>query len=117
MHDDPDAFIAGIKDGSVNLADDAVFKALMDTFDVMKANNWMKDAPLSAVREDTEMYLALGEIAFKYGGNWDWSDIKEFDPDENLGMMPVPSALEGYNDKLVRRAAGSCEGFPELAGL
>ena len=101
MHDDPDAFIAGIKDGSVNLADDAVFNALMDTFDVMKANNWMKDAPLSAVREDTEMYLALGEIAFKYGGNWDWSDIKEFDPDENLGMMPVPSALEGYNDKLV----------------
>ena len=101
MHDDPDAFIAGIKDGSVKLADDAVFNALMDTFDVMKANNWMKDAPLSAVREDTEMYLALGEIAFKYGGNWDWSDIKEFDPDENLGMMPVPSALEGYNDKLV----------------
>ena len=84
-----------------SLADDAVFNALMDTFDVMKANNWMKDAPLSAVREDTEMYLALGEIAFKYGGNWDWSDIKEFDPDENLGMMPVPSALEGYNDKLV----------------
>ena len=101
MHDDPDAFIAGIKDGSVNLADDAVFNALMDTFDVMKANNWMKDAPLSAVREDTEMYLALGEIAFKYGGNWDWSDIKEFEPDANLGMMPVPSALEGYNDKLV----------------
>ena len=101
MHDDPDAFIAGIKDGSVKLADDAVFNALMDTFDVMKANNWMKDAPLSAVREDTEMYLALGEIAFKYGGNWDWSDIKEFEPDANLGMMPVPSALEGYNDKLV----------------
>ena len=101
MQPDPDAFIAGIKDGSVNLADDAVFNALMDTFDVMKANNWMKDAPLSAVREDTEMYLALGEIAFKYGGNWDWSDIKEFEPDANLGMMPVPSALEGYNDKLV----------------
>ena len=93
--------LAAHLDGSVKLADDAVFNALMDTFDVMKANNWMKDAPLSAVREDTEMYLALGEIAFKYGGNWDWSDIKEFEPDANLGMMPVPSALEGYNEKLV----------------
>ena len=58
MHDDPDAFIAGIKDGSVKLAEDPVFNAMMDTFDVFKANNWMKQAPLSAVREDTEMNLA-----------------------------------------------------------
>ena len=101
MQPDPDAFIAGIKDGSVKLAEDPVFNAMMDSFDVMKANNWMKQAPLSAVREDTEMMLAIGEIAFKYGGNWDWSDIKEFDPDENLGMMPVPSVLEGSNEKLV----------------
>ena len=101
MHDDPDAFIAGIKDGSVKLAEDNVFNALMDTFDVLKANNWMKAAPLSAVREDTEMNLAQGNIAFKFGGNWDWSDIKDFDPAENMGMMPVPSALEGYNEKLV----------------
>ena len=101
MHDDPDAFIAGIKDGSVKLAEDNVFNALMDTFDVLKANNWMKAAPLSAVREDTEMNLAQGNIAFKFGGNWDWSDIKDFDPAENMGMMPVPSDLDGYNEKLV----------------
>jgi raffinose/stachyose/melibiose transport system substrate-binding protein len=101
MQDDPDAFIAGIKDGSVKLAEDPVFNAMMDTFDVLKAYNWMKEAPLSAVREDTEMNLAHGDIAFKFGGNWDWSDIKDFDPEEHLGMMPVPSALEGYNEKLV----------------
>ena len=98
---DPDAFIAGIKDGSIKLADDPVFNAMMDTFDVLKENNYAKAAPLSAVREDTEMKLAKGEIAFKYGGNWDWSNIKDFDPAENLGMMPVPSALDGYNTKLV----------------
>ena len=101
QHDDPDAFIAGIKDGSIKLADDKVFNAMMDTFDVLKANNYAKAAPLSAVREDTEMMLAQGDIAFKYGGNWDWSNIKDFDPDEHLGMMPVPSALQGYNEKLV----------------
>ena len=101
MQDDPDAFIAGIKDGSVKLAEDPVFNAMMDTFDVLKAYNWMKAAPLSAVREDTEMNLAQGNIAFKFGGNWDWSDIKDFDPAENMGMMPVPSDLDGYNEKLV----------------
>ncbi|MBQ6365773.1 MAG: carbohydrate ABC transporter substrate-binding protein [Oscillospiraceae bacterium] len=101
MQPDPDAFIAGIKDGSVKLAEDPVFNALMDTFDVMKENNWKKDAPLSAVREDTEMMLAEGEIAFKFGGNWDWANISAFDYTENMGMMPVPSALDEYNTKLV----------------
>ena len=101
MHDDPDAFIAGIKDGSIKLADDEVFNSLMNAFDVMKENNWMKDAPLSAVREDTEMMLAEGEIAFKYGGNWDWANISAFDYSENMGMMPVPTDLDGYNTKLV----------------
>ena len=101
MQPDPDAFIAGIKDGSVKLAEDPVFNALMDTFDVMKDNNWMKSAPLSAVREDTEMMLAEGEIAFKFGGNWDWANISAFDYSENMGMMPVPSALDEYNTKLV----------------
>ena len=101
MQPDPDAFIAGIKDGSVKLAEDPVYNALMDAFDVMKENNWMKDAPLSAVREDTEMYLADGDIAFLFGGNWDWSVLSEYDPAENMGMMPVPSALDEYNTKLV----------------
>ena len=40
QHDDPDAFIAGIKDGSIKLADDAKFNQLMDTFDVLKNNNY-----------------------------------------------------------------------------
>ena len=101
LHDDPDAFIAGIKDGSINLADDEVFNAMMDTFDLLKEYNYAKEAPTSAEREVTEMMLAEGNLCFKYGGNWDWSNIKDFDPDEHLGMMPVPSALDGYNTKLV----------------
>ena len=101
QHEDPDAFIAGIKDGSVKLMDDPVFTAMMDTFDVLMAYNYAKASPISAEREITEMMLGEGDLAFKYGGNWDWSNIKEFDYSENLGMMPVPSALEGYNEKLV----------------
>ena len=101
LQDDPDAFIAGIKDGSVKLADDKVFNALMDTFDVLKAYNYAKDAPISAEREVTEMMLAEGNLCFKFGGNWDWSNMVDTDYTEHLGMMPVPSDLAGYNEKLV----------------
>ena len=101
LHDDPDAFIAGIKDGSIKLADDKVFNAMMDTFDVLKEYNYAKEAPTSAEREVTEMMLAEGNLCFKFGGNWDWSNMVDTDYTENLGMMPVPSALDGYNTKLV----------------
>lgn len=101
LQDDPDAFIAGIKDGSIKLADDKVFNALMDTFDVLMEYNYAKDAPTSAEREVTEMMLAEGDLCFKFGGNWDWSNMVDTDYTENLGMMPVPSALDGYNTKLV----------------
>ena len=101
LHDDPDAFIAGIKDGSIKLADDEVFNAMMDTFDLLKEYNYAKEAPTSAEREVTEMMLAEGNLCFKFGGNWDWSNMVDTDYTENLGMMPVPSALDGYNTKLV----------------
>ena len=98
---DPDAFIAGIKDGSVKLADDPVFNAMMDTFDLLMEYNYAKDAPISAEREVTEMMLAEGDLCFKFGGNWDWSNMVETDYTENLGMMAVPSALGDYNEMLV----------------
>ena len=102
QHDDPDAFIAGIKDGSISLIDDPKFNALMDTFDVLKDNNYMKDAAISAEREVTEQKLAEGDIAFMFGGNWDWSVINAYDYTENLGMMPVPNdSDDGTNEKLV----------------
>ena len=101
LQDDPDAFIAGIKDGSISLIDDPVFNAMMDTFDVLMAYNYAKDAPISAEREVTEMKLAEGDLCFKFGGNWDWSNMVDTNYTENIGMMPVPSDLDGANTKLV----------------
>lgn len=99
---DPDAFIKGIKDGSIKLADDAKFNALMDTFDVLKANNYAKDAAISAEREVTEQKLAEGEIGLMFGGNWDWSVINAYQYSENMGIMPVPNDVDdGSSDKLV----------------
>ena len=102
QHDDPDAFIAGIKDGSIKLIDDAKFNALMDTFDVLKENNYAKDSAISAEREVTEQKLAEQEIAFMFGGNWDWSVLNAYNYSENMGMMPVPNdSNDGSSDKLV----------------
>ena len=102
QHDDPDAFIAGIKDGSIKLIEDAKFNQLMDTFDVLKNNNYAKDAAISAEREVTEQKLAEGQIAFMFGGNWDWSVINAYDYTDKMGMMPVPNdANDGSSEKLV----------------
>ena len=102
QHDDPDAFIAGIKDGSIKLIDDAKFNAMMDTFDVLKENNYAKDAAISAEREVTEQKLAEGEIGFMFGGNWDWSVLNAYEYSENMGIMPVPNdSNDGSSDKLV----------------
>lgn len=102
QHDDPDAFIAGIQDGSIRLADDAKFNDMMDTFDVLMNNNYAKDAAISAEREVTEQKLAEGEIALMFGGNWDWSILNAFEYSENMGMMPVPNdSGDGSNEKLV----------------
>ena len=102
QHDDPDAFIAGIKDGSIKLSEDAKFNQLMDTFDVLKSNNYAKDAAISAEREVTEQKLAEGQIALMFGGNWDWSVINAYDYTDKMGMMPVPNdASDGSSDKLV----------------
>ena len=109
---DPDAFIAGIKDGSVDLASDEKFNSLMDTFDVLKDNNYAKDAAISAEREVTEQKLAEGEIAFMFGGNWDWSVINAYDYSENMGMMPVPR--KENNDLLVIAVDRMLELIPKV---
>ena len=99
--DDVAGFISGLHDGSADLMADERFTDLMDTFDILKANNYAASSPISAVREDTEMMLADGDIAFLFGGNWDWSVINEFDPAGEMGMMPIPQADDTYNKKLV----------------
>ena len=102
QHDNPDAFIAGIKDGSIKLIEDAKFNELMDTFDILKDNNYAKDSAISAERETTEQKLAEKELAFMFGGNWDWSVLNAYEYSENMGMMPVPNdSNDGSNEKLV----------------
>ena len=100
--EDPDAFCHELKDGKVDLSSNAKWNSLMDFFDVMKDNNYAKSSAISAEREVTEQKLAEGEIAFMFGGNWDWSVLNQYDYTENMGLMPVPQNTDdGSNEKLV----------------
>lgn len=99
---DVEEFITKLHEGEADLINDDKFNSLMDFFDVMKENNYAKDSAIAAEREVTEMMLAEGEIAFMYGGNWDWSVINAYDYTENMGMMPIPQNTDdGTNEKLV----------------
>ena len=90
MQEDAEAKITAMHAGEGDLANDAVFNSLMDTFDTLMANNYAKDSAIAAEREVTEQKLAEGEIAFMFGGNWDWSVINAYDYSEKMGIMPVP---------------------------
>lgn len=99
---DVEEFITKLHEGEADLINNEKFNSLMDFFDVMKENNYAKDSAIAAEREVTEMMLAEGEIAFMYGGNWDWSVINAYDYTENMGMMPIPQNTDdGTNEKLV----------------
>lgn len=65
-------------------------------------HNYAKGSEISAEREVTEQKLAEGEIAFMFGGNWDWSVLNAYDYTDGLGMMPVPQNTDGkFNTLLV----------------
>ncbi|MCR4830179.1 MAG: ABC transporter substrate-binding protein [Pseudobutyrivibrio sp.] len=99
---DPDAFVNSLLAGEEDLASNAKFNELMDSFDTLVKYNYARGSASNADREETSMKLAEGDIAFMFGGNWDWSVINQYDYTENLGMMPVPqNTTDGSNEKLV----------------
>lgn len=99
---DPDAFVNSLLAGEEDLAGNEKYNELMDSFETLVAYNYAKGAASNADREETSMKLAEGDIAFMFGGNWDWSVINQYDYTENLGMMPVPqNTKDGSNGKLV----------------
>jgi raffinose/stachyose/melibiose transport system substrate-binding protein len=99
---DVEGFISDLYAGSADLAGNEKWNSMMDTFDVLMKYNYAASSPVAAEREVTEQKLAEGDIAFMFGGNWDWSVISEYDYTENMGMMPVPqNTNDGTNGKLV----------------
>ncbi|OPG95193.1 ABC transporter substrate-binding protein [Chryseobacterium mucoviscidosis] len=86
-----DQFISDLKAGTVDLASNAVFNGLMDTFDLMKTYNIDKASPLSGTYERGPEVLGKGEVGIWFQGNWAWPQIHSFDTaDGQYGFLPVP---------------------------
>ncbi len=102
MQDDVDGFISALHGGTADLANNAKWNGKMDYFDTMMKYNYAAGSAIAAEREVSEQKLAEGEIAFMFGGNWDWSMINAYEYSENMGIMPVPeNTSDGTNKKLV----------------
>lgn len=83
--------IDALYEGKANLAEDAIFNQLFDTFDVLKEYNKYKKDPMAADRSESGADLAEGELAFWFDGNWAWSEVAgEYNEASELGIMPVP---------------------------
>lgn len=99
---DVEAYISALYGGTADLGNNPKWNAKMDTFDTLMQYNYAAGSPVAAEREVTEQKLAEGEIAFMFGGNWDWSVINAYEYTENMGMMPVPQNTDdGANERLV----------------
>ncbi len=102
QQENPDEFVNGLLAGTEDLASNEKFNSLVDAFDTLIAYNYARGSASNAERETSEMMLAEGEIAFMFGGNWDWSEINQYDYSENMGIMPIPQNVsDGTNEKLV----------------
>lgn len=100
--EDPEAFIQSLYKGEADLAKDEKYNALMDTFDVLMKYNAFKSAPISAEDEMVHQKMSEGEIAFQFGGCWEWNDLADYDYTGGIGVMPVPQNIQDdYTGSLV----------------
>ncbi|MBR1899767.1 MAG: extracellular solute-binding protein [Lachnospiraceae bacterium] len=100
--EDPEAYVQALCAGEGDIINNEKFNSLMDTFDVLMEYNYAKDAAATADRNTSEDMLAWGDVAFMFGGNWDWSLIVQSESDSEMGMMPGPQNTDdGTNGKLV----------------
>lgn len=98
------SFVDQLKAGSIDLAADADFNAMMDTIDTLLKYNINAADPLSASYDLNAEYLAEGSVAFWPNGSWA-SGI--YDTTDKIGIMPMPINTENptLSQKLIAGAS------------
>ena len=87
------AYIDRLTSGQVDIAADPRYTQLMDTFDLLMANNINASAPLDSQYEMDASHIVDGEVAFWFNGNWAWPNMNTFLTEDNtdeFGLMPLP---------------------------
>ena len=87
--EDPDGFIEELKNGTADLANNAVFNEYMDTFDTLMSYNYYIDNPLEDVASEavTQSQTLYPEQAM----------FRQLDNENEYGFIPVP--LENTESK------------------
>ena len=86
--EDPDAFIAGLYDGSTKITGNETFLQWTDLFDLtLKYGN---KNPLQTDYNTQVTGFATGQAAMTQQGNWTQVAISEANPDINIGFLPMP---------------------------
>lgn len=93
------AFIAGIKDGSVDLKTSDAWNGVMDTFDIIAKYNYNANDPLIGNTELDGQAMAKGDVAMWFMGDWGWSYLENVaNAEDEYGIMACP--LTGNEDEL-----------------
>ncbi len=78
-----------LKKGNENLLENKRFNEFIEKFDLLKEYNINKKDPLAAIYEQDPIYLADGDAAFWFNGNWAWPNIVESEgEDSEYGILP-----------------------------
>lgn len=99
--DDPDTFIAALKEGTADLVNNKVFNSYMDSFDALAQYNYYKDNPLEDVADEAvkqSQTLYTEQAVFWFQGSWESSAIRQLDTENEYGFIPVPLADENDNN-------------------
>jgi raffinose/stachyose/melibiose transport system substrate-binding protein len=85
------AFIEGLMNGTVDIAQNAIFQGYMDTFDLLVKYNYNKADPLVGDINTDDQAFAQGKCATFFMGDWAWTIIGTLEnKDEDFGFIPVP---------------------------
>lgn len=87
LQDDPEAFIAGLNDGSKTMSGDPIFEDWAKFMEVIRA-----EGPNALeVKYDTQTGdFATGKTAIIHQGNWAYGMFTDYNVDFEMGMLPMP---------------------------
>lgn len=98
QQDDPEAFIAGLYDGTEKIVGNKHFEDFKEVLDA--EINFGNENPLTTDYNTQVTQFASGQTAMLQQGNWTENMIYEVDPDMNMGFLPIPINDDASADSL-----------------
>jgi raffinose/stachyose/melibiose transport system substrate-binding protein len=98
QQDDPEAFIAGLYDGSEKIVGNKHFEDFKEVLDA--EINFGNANPLTTDYNTQVTQFASGKTAMLQQGNWTENMIYEIDADMNMGFLPIPINDDASADSL-----------------